>query len=99
VLRRIRLRSTSQEGHKRVVGEKTKIEFLPGEQSEALVVPISALFTGTNGDTDVVVVENGVEKQVTVTMGAGAAGFVEITPTAEGAVTAGDQVLVSEPAQ
>lgn len=78
-------------------GEKVKVEFLPGEQSEALVVPISALFTGADGDTAVVVVKNGVERQVTVTMGADAAGFVEITPAADGSVAEGDQVLVSEP--
>lgn len=80
-------------------GEKVKVEFLPGEQSEVLVVPISALFTGADGDTDVVVVKNGVEKQVTVTMGTAAAGFVKISPVTDGTVAAGDQVLVSEPAQ
>lgn len=78
-------------------GADAQVRFVPPAQEEALVVPISALFTMADGDTGVVVFEGDVERQEEVTMGAEAAGFVEISPTDLGTVVKGDLVLVSEP--
>lgn len=65
---------------------------------ESLVVPISALFTSSGGRTAVVRQVRGVQQQVEVTMGANVDGFVAISTKEPGELAAGDEVLVSEPA-
>lgn len=82
------------------VDARVEVRFEPRTSGVAgLVVPISALFTSSGGAVSVVVLEHGVEHEVAVRMGDSTAGFVSVAPVRAGALSAGDQVLVSEPAR
>lgn len=61
-----------------------------------LTVPITALFTTPSGDTAVVLVVDGKEHQVRVTLGLQGAGYAGIAPVG-GVIRPGDRVLVSQP--
>lgn len=68
----------------------------PNSQVKQLSVPITALFTTPSGDTAVVVVRDGIEHQISVTLGLQAGGYAGIVPVG-GAIRPGDRVLVSQP--
>lgn len=80
-------------------GEPVAVRFETNQDSPSLVVPISALFTAGSGETAVIVVRSNSQKEVTVSMGRVVGGFVDVVPADKGALTEGDQVLVSEPAR
>lgn len=64
---------------------------------QVLVVPISAIFTASDGAAKVVVMKGRRPVEIAVDMGANVDGIVQITPHEDGALTPDDEVLVSEP--
>lgn len=82
------------------VSEGTEVEirfYLDVPTSSELVVPISAVFTDSDGERVVVVLREGQQDQVGVRMGATVGGFVAISLLDSGTLAEGDEVLVSEP--
>ena len=65
-------------------------------EGPVLTVPVAALVTTASGQSEVTVVgPGGKQTNVGVTPGMSANGYVQVTPHVSGALTAGDNVVVS----
>ncbi|MGQ0849740.1 MAG: peptidoglycan-binding protein [Actinomycetota bacterium] len=62
--------------------------------TNVLVVPLNALFLAADGSSQVQLQKNGVLQVVKVEPGLSADGFVQVTPTTQGTLKAGDLVLI-----
>jgi len=64
-------------------------------EGEVLVVPISAVYADADGATAVLkLLDDGTQQRVVVTAGVSGDGYVAVTPVEEGALVAGDRVVV-----
>jgi multidrug efflux pump subunit AcrA (membrane-fusion protein) len=63
-------------------------------EGEVLVVPLTAVYNGADGNTAVLkLLPGGTQQRITVTAGVSGDGFVAVTPV-DGALQAGDLVVV-----
>ena len=78
-------------------GENVLVTVETGQtEGPVLTVPVAAIVTTASGQSSVTVVAaGGKQTKVLVTPGLSANGYVQVTPVTAGALTAGDNVLVS----